>query len=62
MILNRYEDVTIVNADKDKYLVLKGVDNSEELIGNPVRIIFSNENVVPELEERDLANSSRNGE
>lgn len=56
MNISDFEKYTIVTADKDKYLKLKDVANSEQTIGKPVRIIFSNEDKIPEFEEIDLEN------
>lgn len=44
--------ITIVTADDNKYLVLAGRENSEDLIGKPQQIIFNNSGIIPELEER----------
>ena len=49
-----YNQDTIVTAERGKYLKLKGVENSEELIGKPERIIFANNGIIPEMEEEDL--------
>lgn len=51
MSINKYENNTIVTTTKGKFLKLKEVENSEELIGRPVRIIFSNTAEIPEFEE-----------
>lgn len=56
MNISDFEKFTIVTADKDKYLKLKDVSNSEQFIGKPVRIILSNEDKIPEFEEIDLEN------
>lgn len=54
MDIGKLSKVTIISADVDKYLVLKDVDNSEELIGKPKRIIFDNNGIIPEFEEREV--------
>lgn len=56
MDISDFEKFTIVTADKNKYLKLKDVSNSEQFIGKPVRIILSNEDKIPEFEEMDLKN------
>jgi len=45
---------TIITAERGKFLKILGLENSEELIGKPERIIFSNKGVIPECEEKDL--------
>lgn len=42
---------TIVTAERGNYLKLNGVENSEELIGRPERIILSNSGKIPEFIE-----------
>lgn len=54
MMKHEYANVTIVTADRGKYLKLVGVDNSEELIGRPERILLNNTGKVPEFEEISL--------
>lgn len=56
MHISKFINDTIVTADKNKYLKLKDVANSEQSFGKPVRIIFSNEGEIPEFEELDLEN------
>ena len=41
-------------AEKGKYLALKGIENSEELIGKPTRITFDDAGITPEFEEREV--------
>lgn len=45
---------TLITADQNKYLKLKNVENSEELIGKPVRTIFLNDGAIPEFEEENI--------
>ena len=45
---------TIITAEKGKYLKLIDIDNSEEVIGKPQRIIFSNDGIIPNCEEVEL--------
>lgn len=51
MTIDRYERDTIVTASRGSYLKLKDKEDSEELIGRPERIIFSNSKEIPEFEE-----------
>lgn len=46
--------VLVVMSDKGKYLALKNVENSEELIGRPTRITLDNAGMIPEFEEREV--------
>lgn len=48
-----FEDVTIIDAEPGKYLIIPGV-NSEGLIGKPERIVLKNTGIIPEFEERDI--------
>ena len=54
MKVEKLAKVTIITVDPVKYLVLKNVENSEELIGQPKRIIFDNRGIIPEFEEREV--------
>ena len=54
MKVEKLAKVTIITVDPAKYLVLKNVENSEELIGKPKRIIFDNQGIIPEFEEREV--------
>lgn len=54
MKIERLAKITIVTVEPTKYLVLKNVENSEELIGKPKRIILDNTGVIPEFEEREV--------
>lgn len=54
MKIEKTSKYTIVETSIDKYLVLKNVENSEELIGKPKRIIFDNQGIIPEFEEREV--------
>lgn len=54
MFKHEFNTVTIITADRDKYLKLVNVDNSEEIIGKPERIILNNKGNIPEFEEVDL--------
>lgn len=44
----------VVIADEGKYLALKNVENSEELIGRPTRVMLEKAGIVPEFEEREV--------
>lgn len=46
--------VLLFLAEKGKYLALKGIENSEELIGKPTRITFDDAGITPEFEEREV--------
>lgn len=46
--------VILVVAEKGKYLALKGIENSEELIGKPTRMTLDNAGITPEFEEREV--------
>lgn len=56
MRINEYNKhtITIVEADSGKYLTIKNLENSEEVIGKPTRIIFDNTGIIPELEEKEV--------
>ena len=54
MHVEKYEDVTIVTAEKGKFLKLKSLENSEEIIGRPLRIIFDNSKEIPKFEEVNI--------
>ena len=54
MKIEKLAKVTIVTVEPNKYLALKGTENSEQLIGRPKRIIFDNSGMIPELEEREV--------
>ena len=54
MIKQEFQTVTTITADDGKYLILKNTENSEELIGKPVRIILNNSEFIPEFEEREV--------
>lgn len=54
MYIDKYKNETIVTSERGKFLKLKEVENSEELLGKPERIIFSNKGNIPEFEELDL--------
>ena len=49
-----FRTVTIITAENHNYLKLKEVENSEELIGKPVRMIFSKDGKLPEFEDVSL--------
>lgn len=51
MYTDRFEKETIITAQRGYYLKLKDTENSDELIGKPERIIFSNYGKIPEFEE-----------
>ena len=44
----------IITAEPKHYLILKNMENSEELIGKPVRIILDKDGLIPEFEEREV--------
>lgn len=46
--------VILVVAEKGRYLALKNIENSEELIGKPTRITLDQPGVIPEFEEREV--------
>lgn len=54
MLKNTYTNVTMIVAERGKYLRLSDVDNSEELIGKPERMVLSNLGSIPEFEEVSL--------
>lgn len=54
MLKNTYTNVTMIVAERGKYLRLVGVDNSEELIGKPERMVLNNLGNIPEFEEVSL--------
>ena len=54
MLKNTYTNVTMVVAERGQYLRIIGVDNSEELIGKPERMVLNNVGIIPEFEEVPL--------
>lgn len=54
MFKDVFNEVTIITAEKGKFLKIKSNKKSEQLIGRPERIIFSNTAEVPEMEEADI--------
>lgn len=54
MTNHRYDTVTVITAEPNKFLKLIGVEDSEELIGRPERVILSNSGKIPEFEEVDI--------
>lgn len=56
MTIHKYNKntVTIVIADKNKYLVIKNEDGSIQEIGRPTQIIFNNSVEIPTFEEKDI--------
>lgn len=44
----------IITAERGNYLKVTNLENSEEIIGKPERIIFSKEGIIPEVEEVSL--------
>lgn len=48
------EKLILIVADKGKYLTLKDIENSEELIGKPTRVTFENAGIIPEFEEKEV--------
>lgn len=51
MLVDKFSKVTIITATRGSYLKLKDIENSEELIGKPERLILSNEGKIPDFEE-----------
>ena len=51
MLVDKFSKVTIITATRGSYLRLKDIENSEELIGKPERIILNNTGKIPEFEE-----------
>jgi hypothetical protein len=56
MRIDKLQNVTIITVDdpRKSYLALKNTENSKQLIGKPVRMIFNNTGIVPEFEEREV--------
>jgi hypothetical protein len=54
MKTHEFKRVTVISTDENKYLILKNVENSEELIGKPKRIVFDRDGIIPEFEEREV--------
>lgn len=56
MMIHEYNKntITIITADKDKYLVIKNEDGSIQEIGKPTQIIFNNSVKIPAFEEKDI--------
>lgn len=51
MTIDKFNKVTVITADRNKFLKLKEEDHSEDLIGRPERIILNNAGKIPEFEE-----------
>ena len=58
MTIDKFNKVTVVTAERGKFLKLKEEDRSEELVGRPERIILNNTGKLPEFEEILLDNTS----
>lgn len=54
MNIQEFREVTIITSEPNKYLVLKEIESSEQLIGRPKRIILDNSGTIPEFEEREV--------
>lgn len=54
MFKDVFNEVTLITAEKGKFLKIKGNKKSEQLIGRPERIISSNTVEIPEMEEEDI--------
>lgn len=54
MEISKFKNQTVITAERGKYLKLKGNEESENIIGKPIRIIFDNSKEIPELEESDI--------
>jgi len=49
-----YTDAVVITADENKYLVLKNIENSESIIGKPIKVAFNKTGIIPEFEEREV--------
>lgn len=54
MTKNEFAKEIIITAERGNYLKIANLENSEEIIGKPERIIFSKEGIIPEVEEINL--------
>ena len=54
MTKNEFIKEIIITAERGNYLKIANLENSEERIGKPERIIFSKEGIIPEVEEINL--------
>lgn len=54
MTKNEFVKEIIITAERGNYLKIANLENSEEIIGKPERIIFSKEGIIPEVEEINL--------
>lgn len=54
MTKNEFVKEIIITAERGNYLKIANLENSEEIIGKPERIIFSKEGIIPEVEEVSL--------
>lgn len=54
MTKNELVKEIIITAERGNYLKIANLENSEEIIGKPERIIFSKEGIIPEVEEINL--------
>ena len=54
MTKNEFVKEVIITAERGNYLKIANLENSEEIIGKPERIIFSKEGIIPQVEEINL--------
>ena len=54
MTKNEFAKEIIITAERGSYLKIANLENSEEIIGKPERIIFSKDGIIPEVEEINL--------
>ena len=54
MTKNEFAKEIIITAERGNYLKIANLENSEEIVGKPERIIFSKEGIIPEVEEINL--------
>lgn len=54
MTKNEFIKEIIITAERGNYLKIANLENSEEIIGKPERIIFSKEGIIPQVEEINL--------
>lgn len=54
MTKNEFVKEIIITAERGNYLKIANLENSEEIIGKPERIIFSKEGIIPQVEEINL--------
>lgn len=54
MHIDEFGKNVIITAERGNYLAIKDLDNSEEVIGRPLRLILSTSGRIPEFQDVPL--------